>query len=414
MSCVVCAQSPVFRYQACTPACSEDAGMCRSCLREDLLVRMDQFQPLTCSNRNNPDNPGGHQLSTRDLVRVLPARQLGILCWRKVLTGAGSVWRSACLLSNWVHQWTQDQEVDFHQLLLGPVRLVCSLIKLLYAVVVTGGVDSASISPTLARWLTRLVVMMWFVPEPIPMLWLFHLLNWGVTITASVWGYLNLAAAFVSVSTPLVQFGVNYLVFGVLLYAAQRVDARMGTNLWWVSRLDEYIDLVLLGNVTLVNLVVALKAACLNRPQVQKRLVGTCISLFVVLLFVFPQGLVFVWANPRTASVILVLSLVAGQATARPRATPTAERVAPDRARLRAWREYVLDENRKQDNCRLCPSCRSVVERVDGCPQMVCGQNYHGGDQQRGCGRSFDFRHAAAYQADLLSHPLYLLVRGHV
>jgi len=28
---------------------------------------------------------------------------------------------------------------------------------------------------------------------------------------------------------------------------------------------------------------------------------------------------------------------------------------------------------------------------------MICGQNYHGGDQQSGCGRTFDWSKAARY-----------------
>jgi hypothetical protein len=176
---------------------------------------------------------------------------------------------------------------------------------------------------------------------------------------------------------------------------------------------DQYIDLVLQGIIILQGFAITLKDACSDDLQQLKRLGVVFASLVVVLLFGFPTAFVWVWAYPRTVSVILVLS-VGTQATGAGIGTPRAERGAPDPARLQAWREYERDERRKEQHCRLCPGCQRVVERVEGCSAMVCGQNYHGGDTQMGCGRRFDFGEAGAYQADLSSHPLYRLVRNYV
>ena len=69
----------------------------------------------------------------------------------------------------------------------------------------------------------------------------------------------------------------------------------------------------------------------------------------------------------------------------------------------------------KQKHCRRCPYCTRVVEKIDGCDMLICGGNYHGGNQQRGCGKQFiwgdgqpnsslpyeaDLRGAADYAAD--------------
>ncbi len=61
------------------------------------------------------------------------------------------------------------------------------------------------------------------------------------------------------------------------------------------------------------------------------------------------------------------------------------------------YNDLLVDENYKAQNCRLCPKCRRVVERVAGCPSMICGQNYHGGDVQSGCGAKFNWDKAAPY-----------------
>ncbi len=37
---------------------------------------------------------------------------------------------------------------------------------------------------------------------------------------------------------------------------------------------------------------------------------------------------------------------------------------------------------------------------MDGCDLMTCGQNYHGGDKQNGCGQGFRWTAAPAYVAN--------------
>jgi hypothetical protein len=38
--------------------------------------------------------------------------------------------------------------------------------------------------------------------------------------------------------------------------------------------------------------------------------------------------------------------------------------------------------------------------QIDGCDLMICGQNYHGGDVQNGCGKNFKWSGAPAYVAN--------------
>ncbi|CAF2822543.1 unnamed protein product [Rotaria sp. Silwood2] len=61
------------------------------------------------------------------------------------------------------------------------------------------------------------------------------------------------------------------------------------------------------------------------------------------------------------------------------------------------YNDLLADETFKAQNCRLCPHCRRVVQHLGGCNSMICGQNYHGGDAQSGCGRPFDWSKAAPY-----------------
>jgi len=61
------------------------------------------------------------------------------------------------------------------------------------------------------------------------------------------------------------------------------------------------------------------------------------------------------------------------------------------------YNELVADEQYKAQNCRLCPQCQRVVQKLDGCDSMICGQNYHGGDQQSGCGHRFNWSRATPY-----------------
>ena len=60
----------------------------------------------------------------------------------------------------------------------------------------------------------------------------------------------------------------------------------------------------------------------------------------------------------------------------------------------------------KQKHCKRCPHCRSVVEKMEGCDMMTCGNDAHGGNQQRGCGQPFVWsvgqpNSALEYEADL-------------
>ncbi|CAF3863986.1 unnamed protein product [Rotaria sp. Silwood1] len=63
----------------------------------------------------------------------------------------------------------------------------------------------------------------------------------------------------------------------------------------------------------------------------------------------------------------------------------------------RRYEELKADEELKAKTCRLCPHCKRVVQHMGGCSSMICGQNYHGGDQQSGCGKNFDWDQALPY-----------------
>lgn len=64
------------------------------------------------------------------------------------------------------------------------------------------------------------------------------------------------------------------------------------------------------------------------------------------------------------------------------------------------WQLLVADETFKQSRCKYCPNCNRVIERIDGCDTMVCGQNAHGGNIQNGCGHGFNWLEAGAYVPD--------------
>jgi hypothetical protein len=57
------------------------------------------------------------------------------------------------------------------------------------------------------------------------------------------------------------------------------------------------------------------------------------------------------------------------------------------------------DEKYKADHCIHCPKCQRIMERLSGCDSMVCGRNFHGGDQQDGCGHNFNIKKAKKYVA---------------
>jgi hypothetical protein len=80
-----------------------------------------------------------------------------------------------------------------------------------------------------------------------------------------------------------------------------------------------------------------------------------------------------------------------------------------DKARVEAEKKQLelvvrtaaADEAYKAANCKNCPGCGCIVEKLSGCDSMTCGQDYHGGNVQGkgGCGRSFLFSQAPAYRA---------------
>ncbi|CAF4102858.1 unnamed protein product [Rotaria sordida] len=63
----------------------------------------------------------------------------------------------------------------------------------------------------------------------------------------------------------------------------------------------------------------------------------------------------------------------------------------------RRYNELKADEAFKAQHCRLCPHCKRVTQHMGGCSSMVCGRNYHGGDQQSGCGNNFNWDQAEPY-----------------
>merc|ERR1711981_859788 len=64
---------------------------------------------------------------------------------------------------------------------------------------------------------------------------------------------------------------------------------------------------------------------------------------------------------------------------------------------MQRHKELEQDEAWKKRHCRLCPQCRRPIEKTQGCHSMVCGQNFHGGNEQPGCGRKFDWATALPY-----------------
>lgn len=82
------------------------------------------------------------------------------------------------------------------------------------------------------------------------------------------------------------------------------------------------------------------------------------------------------------------------------RARQAAQNDARNRALFEAsqrHKELEADEQWKAQNCRLCPSCSRPISKVDGCDNMKCGENFHGGDRQPGCGTTFDWTTARPY-----------------
>eukprot|EP00943_MAST-04B_sp_MAST-4B-sp1_P006091 g6091.t1 len=65
------------------------------------------------------------------------------------------------------------------------------------------------------------------------------------------------------------------------------------------------------------------------------------------------------------------------------------------------FKNLQQDETWKEQHCRLCPHCRKVVYRVDGCNSMTCGRDAAdkgGGNKQDGCGKKFNWNQAKKYK----------------
>lgn len=60
-------------------------------------------------------------------------------------------------------------------------------------------------------------------------------------------------------------------------------------------------------------------------------------------------------------------------------------------------KEYQEMESWKAKHCKECPHCNRVVQKIDGCDSMVCGQDAHGGNDQSGCGKKFYWGRAKKY-----------------
>lgn len=68
---------------------------------------------------------------------------------------------------------------------------------------------------------------------------------------------------------------------------------------------------------------------------------------------------------------------------------------------LKRFDELRKMEVWKEKHCKRCPHCKRVIHKMSGCDAMVCGNDAHGGNEQRGCGKHFAWSTAPAYSADL-------------
>ena len=62
------------------------------------------------------------------------------------------------------------------------------------------------------------------------------------------------------------------------------------------------------------------------------------------------------------------------------------------------------DEAYLAKTCRLCPKCDRRVEKLGGCDLMICGRDWHGGNNQQGCGAHFKWSEAKPYVFFDLNH----------
>lgn len=68
----------------------------------------------------------------------------------------------------------------------------------------------------------------------------------------------------------------------------------------------------------------------------------------------------------------------------------------------------VQDEQSKAQTCKLCPHCKKIVWKLDGCNSMTCGRDASdkgGGNVQNGCGKGFNWLEAKPYQPNIGTAP---------
>eukprot|EP00756_Hemistasia_phaeocysticola_P049655 Hpha_TRINITY_DN2418_c0_g1::TRINITY_DN2418_c0_g1_i1::g.24482::m.24482 len=60
-------------------------------------------------------------------------------------------------------------------------------------------------------------------------------------------------------------------------------------------------------------------------------------------------------------------------------------------------RQLIGDERYKSEHCRHCPHCGRLVEKKRGCDNMLCGDDFYGNNEQRGCRLRFKWSEAPRY-----------------
>ena len=96
-------------------------------------------------------------------------------------------------------------------------------------------------------------------------------------------------------------------------------------------------------------------------------------------------------ANTKDADNAYLKALQAWDQTAAGRATAIRD------AKVRI-EELRANEVWKSENCKHCPNCNRIINKLSGCDSMVCGRDWHGGNAQGGCGTHFDWADAPAYK----------------
>jgi hypothetical protein len=68
------------------------------------------------------------------------------------------------------------------------------------------------------------------------------------------------------------------------------------------------------------------------------------------------------------------------------------------------------DEEHKEQTCKHCPNCDRIVEKLDGCNIMKCGEDYHENEDsiQNGCGENFDWNFSKPYESQIGDQPSFV------